>query len=122
MGLWGKRQGGWEITTGGITGDESRMLCWSPWAGQGLILLLCDAGPPQASRSPICEMGSSYREDKWRSRRPESYVMSKRVDSGDRLPGPCPYSFSVRCLSLDHPNDLTQGLRFSHYEMGNNNT
>lgn len=37
----------------------------------------------------------------------ESYVMSGGVvDPGDRLPGPCPYNFSVRCLSLDANDEL----------------
>ena len=66
-GLWGKRQGGRGVTTGASPGMRANAVLGSPGWAWGLILLLCDAGPPQAASSPICEMGSSYSEDKWRS-------------------------------------------------------
>lgn len=82
---------------GASPGGRANAVLGSPGWAWGLILLLCDAGPPQASSSPICEMGSSYSEDKWRS---ESHVMFKRVDSGDRLPGALSLQLLCKMLGL----------------------
>lgn len=96
----GSRRGGGGVMgqeAGASPGRRANAVLGSPGWAWGLILLLCDAGPPQASSSPICEMGSSYSEDKWRS---ESHVMFKRVDSGDRLPGALSLQLLCKMLGL----------------------